>query len=487
MADDFNDKGKIMNVVFLIIGIFLLLGCVPKDMIPKNEGEPPSLCMEFKATDTDGLSDTYVANRAFWRTFNAHYSRKNAISDSDDHRKLVVFMDGTGNDKSSSTNVRKLYRLAVQHACSGKRIIPYYDKGVGAKWIDRVTGGIGGRGTSLNIRQAYRFLVETYLPGDEIYIIGFSRGAFTARSLNGLIEFAGLVDRGSIPKKWYDTFEWIGATNLHFSIGALYDVYHQDFDGTAEFEERIRGELRALMEHRGMTAYQDKHKVKITAIGVFDTVPALGLIRDDEPDDHRVELYADNGFHALALDEQRDDFRLLRFDPLRAIPGSRLEEVWFAGVHSDVGGSYSLEYNCTSKDNFNGLATTPLNWMLKKFSTFDIFPPTDELIKLADQEKNGFLQCGCAHEANPFIECNCGLLHDEFFDGGFGLFQNMGTFPRRPHPGDSIHKSVPQRIKSAKIFKPHARREAGGRYLFLGRATSGSIDEFFEKHFKVGE
>lgn len=302
MADDFNDKGKIMNVVFLIIGIFLLLGCVPKDMIPKNEGEPPSLCMEFKATDTDGLSDTYVANRAFWRTFNAHYSRKNAISDSDDHRKLVVFMDGTGNDKSSSTNVRKLYRLAVQHACSGKRIIPYYDKGVGAKWIDRVTGGIGGRGTSLNIRQAYRFLVETYLPGDEIYIIGFSRGAFTARSLNGLIEFAGLVDRGSIPKKWYDTFEWIGATNLHFSIGALYDVYHQDFDGTAEFEERIRGELRALMEHRGMTAYQDKHKVKITAIGVFDTVPALGLIRDDEPDDHRVELYADNGFHALALD-----------------------------------------------------------------------------------------------------------------------------------------------------------------------------------------
>ena len=76
MADDFNDKGKIMNVVFLIIGIFLLLGCVPKDMIPKNEDEPPSLCMEFKATDTDGLSDTYVANRAFWRTFNAHYSRK---------------------------------------------------------------------------------------------------------------------------------------------------------------------------------------------------------------------------------------------------------------------------------------------------------------------------------------------------------------------------------------------------------------------------
>ncbi len=476
-----------MNVFLLVVGIFLFFGCVPNGMLAQNEGDPPRLCREFKATDEDGLSDTYVANRAFWRTFNTHYSKKDSRPDSNGRRKLLVFMDGTGNDKSSSTNVRKLYRLAVQHACSGKRIVPYYDKGVGAKWIDRVTGGIGGRGTSLNIRQAYRFLVETYLPGDEIYIIGFSRGAFTARSLNGLVEFAGLVDRGSIQGKWYDNFEWLGATNLHFSIAALYDVYHQDFDGTAGFEERIRGELQALMEHRGMRAYQDKDKVKVTAIGVFDTVPALGLIRDDEPDDHRLELYAENGFHALALDEQRDDFRLLRFDPLRAVPGSRLEEVWFAGVHSDVGGSYSREYNCTSKDDFNGIATTPLNWMINKFSKFDIFPSNDDLLKLADQTKTGFIQCGCAHDANPFIQCDCGLLHDEFFDGGFGVFQNMGTFPRRPHPGDSIHRSVLQRISAEKLFKPHFRRELGGRYLFLGRPTPSNITEFFATHFKVVE
>ncbi len=474
-----------MNLLAMIMLAMIIAGCVPKGMLAQNEGELPRLCDSFKAMDSDGLSDTYLANRDFWKTFDKRYARDPQKPEGSKPRKLIVFMDGTGNDKTSSTNVRKLYRLAVQHACKGNRVIPYYDKGVGAKWINRVTGGIGGRGTSLNIRQAYRFLVEAYTPGDEIYLIGFSRGAFTARSLNGLIEFAGLVDEETVQKKWHDYLPLPGVTNLHFSIGALYDVYHQNFDGRPGFEKRVKEELDEIIKARNMKVFKDSQKVRVTAIGVFDTVPALGLIRDDEPDDHRLDLYAQYGFHALALDEQRDDFRLLRFDPLRATEGSQLEEVWFAGVHSDIGGSYSLEYNCTSKDDFRGIATTPLNWMIKKLSKFEILPPVQELDEMAHQDKTSSLRCGCDQGGGPFIECDCGLLHDEYFDGSLGLFRWMGSFPRKPHSGDSIHRSVLRRLALDKLFRGHSEREQDGHYLFLGRPNPGNVNEYFEKNFEV--
>ena len=474
-----------MNVFILVMATMLVVGCVPKGMLAQNDGELPSLCGSFKAMEVDGLSDTYVANREFWKAFDNRYASDSKKPEATEPRKLIVFMDGTGNDKTASTNVRKLYRLAVQQACKGSPIIPYYDKGVGAKWINRVTGGIGGRGTSLNIRQAYRFLVEAYVPGDQIYLIGFSRGAFTARSLNGLIEFAGLVDKETIQKKWHDHIPFPGVTNLHFSIGAIYDVYHQNFDGKPGFEKRVRQELNEIIKERHMKVFEDAQKVRVTAIGVFDTVPALGLFRDDEPDDHRLDLYAQYGFHALSLDEQRDDFRLLRFDPLRAIDGSQLEEVWFAGVHSDVGGSYSMEYNCTSTDDFRGIATTPLNWMIRKLSKFEIFPPVKELEGMARQDGTSSLNCGCGTYGIPFIECDCGLLHDEYFDGWFPWFRWMGSFPRKPHSGDSIHRSVLQRIALDKLFRGHPEREQNGHYLFLGRPNPTNIKEYFEKNFVV--
>ncbi len=244
----------------------------------------PEVCQNFKAEDPDALGDTYAANRAFWQSFN-HYYEANKDKGP---RKLVVFMDGTGNDKSKRTNVRKMYRLAVEQACHGVPVVPYYDKGVGAKWFDRVRGGLAGRGTSLNIRQAYRFLVESYNTNDEIYLIGFSRGAFTARSLNGFIELAGLLDRATVERKWYEILPLPGFSNMHFTVSDLYDTYHQNFSGKIGFESRLQKDLKDTMDSRGVKAYS--HNVEVAAIGVFDTVPALGLFRDDEPDDHRLGL-----------------------------------------------------------------------------------------------------------------------------------------------------------------------------------------------------
>lgn len=337
-----------MKTLVLFVLVLGIVGCVPQNMIAPK-GMLPEVCQNFKAEDPDALSDTYAANRAFWQSFNNYYEANKDKGP----KKLAVFMDGTGNDKSKRTNVRKMYRLAVEQACHGVPVVPYYDKGVGAKWFDRVRGGLAGRGTSLNIRQAYRFLVESYNTNDEIYLIGFSRGAFTARSLNGFIELAGLLDRATVEHKWYEILPLPGFSNMHFTVSDLYDTYQQNFSGKIGFESRLQQDLKDIMDSRGVKAYS--HNVEVAAIGVFDTVPALGLFRDDEPDDHRLGLYAKKGFHALSLDEQRDDFRLLRFDPFKAKQGSELREVWFAGVHSDIGGSYSYSFNwAVSSSKCNG-------------------------------------------------------------------------------------------------------------------------------------
>lgn len=447
-------SGKV-RVLLMFLGVLVTTGCGANQMRASEEGGNPRVCKDFVAETSDHLNDSYMANRHLWQTFNERYQDSKP-------RKLVVFMDGTGNNKSSSTNVRKLYRLSVQQACSGIPVIPYYDKGVGAKWFDRIRGGFGGRGTSLNIRQAYRFLVEAYKPGDEIYIFGFSRGAFTARSLNGFIEFAGLIDRDTIQDKLYDGLPLPGLSNLHFTVKALYEVYHSSFDGTPNFESDLKAKLMGEREKQGVKSHEG---AEVSAIGVFDTVPALGIFLDDEPDDHRLDLYARRGFHALSLDEQRDSFRLLRFDPLRMSEGKQLSEVWFAGVHSDIGGSYSKSYDCivnnvNHPDYYAGLATTPLNWMIRNFDEFQIFP-----------------------NSKKYAECDGGRLHDEYFDGASWVYKDMGVFQRRPRIGDRIHNSVVRRMSIQKLDEPHEKREPGGQYLFMNLPPPVNVDKYFEKNF----
>ncbi|ULA63231.1 MAG: conserved exported protein of unknown function [Nitrospira sp.] len=436
-----------MKAILLIISIVALAGCTTSPMLAGENGYP-GICKEFMAEAVDELDDSYLANRDLWETFNKRYEK-------DSGRRLVVFMDGTGNDKSNHTNVRKLYRLAVQQACSGQPVIPYYDKGVGAKWFDRVRGGLGGRGTSLNIRQAYRFLVESYKPDDEIYLIGFSRGAFTARSLNGFIELAGLIDKKTITPRWYDGGHVPGVSSLHLTVKAIYDVYQTKYDGIPDFEKRLKAKLEDEEYDLGVKSY----KVKVSAIGVFDTVPALGILQDDEPDSHRLDLYATQGFHALSLDEQRDAFRLLRFDPLRLDGDQQLSEVWFAGVHSDVGGSYSMSYDCVAADGFAGLATTPLNWMIRKLDGFRIFP-----------------------EEKQYVECVKGRMHDEYFDGVHFIYENMGAFQRKPRPGDSVHSSVVKRMSEEPLCRPHEKREPGGHYYFMSRPNPKDIADYFRQN-----
>ncbi|WP_052239513.1 T6SS phospholipase effector Tle1-like catalytic domain-containing protein [Pseudomonas brassicacearum] len=382
--------------------------------------------------------DSYANVRARWRQLDCYYSNHPS-------RALVVLLDGTGNDKHDETNIWRMYNFALEKAVEGKPVIPFYDKGVGTN-SQIVTGNAFGSGMGMNIRQAYRFLVEAYRPGDKIYLFGFSRGAFTARTLNGLLEFSGLAKLETVKPNALDDapFLWF-LGNLHSKVSGLYDTYRYSNSGRATFDGELRTRLDEYKRKEGIETY----KIKVEAIGVFDTVPSLGFFLDDDPDNHRLELYAGRGYHAMSLDEQRDDFRLQRFG-VPQFESQILEEVWFAGGHSDIGGGYGKDTNAMDCINPSsspteskpvGLEGTPLRWMLDRFKTDNLFV-SKSLPK----------------------ECMSGILHDEYF-GTFGrIYQSHGLLRRRPVAFDSVHESVLTRMGYAQLPKPNQYRENGGIY-----------------------
>ena len=417
-------------------------------------------CKGIADLDTDAANDSYFKVQARWRLLNCVHSAMQKP------RKLVVLLDGTANDKNDSTNIWQLYNMALIRSLTetekgGSRIIAYYDQGVGTSPITPISGAAFGNGVSINIRQAYRFLVEAYRPGDEIYLFGFSRGAFTARSLNGFIEFAGLATFGSLKADGLDnTVLWGWAGHMHNVVKDMYDLYHVKNSGDPEFYEQLRFKLFEYREANGIKAHGIDEKgnviagkqVQVKVIGVFDTVPAVGWGLDEDPDGHRLELYAQAGYQAMSLDEQRAAFRLLRFG-VPQTSNQKLEEVWFAGVHADVGGGYLNKANLAgcgkspygeSPDGAVGLEATAQRWMLEKLKPEQLFPDTPWPPA-----------CVAAH------------LHDEYFDAPSVLswfYKNAGLLRRKPVEMDRIDASVYQRMAITKLPDPHKAREPGRRY-----------------------
>lgn len=446
----------------LILSLALLSGCSTQnnsalklqttqtldDQLLKNSRTVNLQTQEQKcanAFDTKGIEDGYFKVRERWQLLNCMYSDKKP-------RKLVVLLDGTENTKEDNTNIWRLYNLALKQAKDGARVIPYYDKGV-ATSVTSPFGALFGSGVSLNIRQAYRFLIEAYRPNDEIYIFGFSRGAFTARSLNGFIEIAGLPSNLKADKA-DDSFLWGWTGNMHNTVKDMYDIYESRNDGVPGFDDKLRTRLSKYRHENNVQVYGEpasgtNEKVVVKVIGVFDTVPAVGAKLKEEPDEHRLELYAKYGYHAMSLDEQRSQFRLLRF----GLPQSKsqvLEEVWFAGAHADIGGGYLNipdPANCGESPyakGGQGLETIPLRWMLNNLKNEGIF----------------------ANSQNWPNECIGGPLHDEFHDAKYISFfyKDAGLIRRKPVEKDKIHSSVLQRMDIPRLAAPHPQREPGDRY-----------------------
>ncbi|WP_148570907.1 DUF2235 domain-containing protein [Nocardioides caldifontis] len=283
-------------------------------------------------------------------------------------KRLVIACDGTWNKadqqkdgKPCPTNVCKVAQRIAEVAPDGVRQEVYYAAGVGTEWGERLRGGAFGFGLSREVQKAYRFLVDHFEEGDEIFFFGFSRGAFTVRSTAGLVRNAGILRR-----------------EHRDLVGEAYELY-RDRERHPDSEEARRFRAEHSIETR------------IRFIGVWDTVGALGVPLDGlrflnlinrrwEFHDLDLSSRVDSAFHAVAIDEQRGPFKaaLWNQSPEGRAKGQELEQVWFAGVHSDVGGGYPR----------SGLADLALEWMVDRARRcglgFDLAPALDLDEALAD-------------------------------------------------------------------------------------------------------
>jgi uncharacterized protein (DUF2235 family) len=263
-------------------------------------------------------------------------------------RHLVACCDGTWQTPRNRTNVHRLAEALTRDDGQGTVQECRYFEGVGAvgSLTARATGGVAGAGLSRNVRDAYRWVATTYRAGDKISLFGFSRGAFTVRSLAGMISACGLLDLSGMGEK---------------EARALVErVYEKKYRARDTASPDWRDGLRFRFDPA------DAEDIPVCFIGVWDTVGSLGIPDHlalvnlvDSPrryEFHDVTLNPRiaHGRHAIALDEFRAPFTpTLWSDPA---VGQRIEQVWFPGDHSDVGGGRRT----------TGLSDGALQWMMQE-------------------------------------------------------------------------------------------------------------------------
>ena len=282
-------------------------------------------------------------------------------------KNIVLLSDGTGNSsaKLMKTNVWRLYE-AIETA-SGDQVA-LYDNGVGTSSFKpfAVLGGALGWGLKRNVRTLYMFACRNYTPptdgqaGDRIFAFGFSRGAFTTRVLVGLIQDQGLITNAK-------------GRELERRAKWAYREYRRRFNPTKGLVtplRAIRDWILRLWERGPAYTSEANVRPRVTFVGLWDTVDAYGLPIDEMTRgwdkwvwplslcDHRHPAIVDKLCHAIAIDDERHTFHPVLFDesnePARArTDDERLTQVWFAGVHSNVGGGYPDD----------ALAHVPLRWV----------------------------------------------------------------------------------------------------------------------------
>ena len=284
-------------------------------------------------------------------------------------KKLVVCCDGTWNTPRTETNIFRTYRFlravlanptevtqkeGVQtcggRAADGSEVVLFYDAGVGTEWFSRLLGGGAGVGLSDNVRDAYHFLGHNYSPDSEIYLFGFSRGAYTARSLCGFIKAAGLLDKPSAKDVWRAYMERY-VTPAHEAAGVVARPSGWNADKIRDWlgEKASDAVGRLGPDVATLPTHGD---VQIKFLGVYDTVGALGVpipavARVNEPivGFHNTTLgdTVANAVQALAVDEKRGPYVAAVWTQAAnavALAGQSVLQVWFPGVHSDIGGGY---------------------------------------------------------------------------------------------------------------------------------------------------
>jgi uncharacterized protein (DUF2235 family) len=348
-------------------------------------------------------------------------------------KRLVVCFDGTWNtpqadgpdadelDKDAETNVCKLYRSILGDDTRGiARGTPRRKPGRQTlKWYDHIKCGAFGYGLSPNIREGYKFLVDHYKPADEIYVFGFSRGAYTARSLVGFIRNVGLIKKQHARKADCDD-------NPILMDG--YQIYRTR-DGSADTP--LARDFRQKYSHP---------KITIKFLGVWDTVGALGIpvkvaakwnVEHYQFHDTTLSGIVENAYHAVAIDEHRENYKATLWDPPK--PAQNLEQVWFPGAHADVGGGYPQQ----------PLSDITLHWMQSqaKRNTQGLeFDPNQE----PDPAQVALVQCTVTDSFSEFLFGVYRLFRDRYYRPVFSTVNGR----------EALHDTYQRMLASNRKYTP---------------------------------
>lgn len=281
-------------------------------------------------------------------------------------KRLVLCFDGTWNtlNPKELTNVVKIANTVSLRGPDGTDQVCYYNSGVGSGGpIDRFVGGVFGAGLKSNVKRALAFLALNYQGEDEIYLFGFSRGAYTARAVAGVLGVAG------IPLE-------IGKAEIHWDFYRRIAKLQSDNRGRNHESRRYKSNLAQINDlTEKLKAYTNysPDEVNITCVGVFDTVGSYGVPAGFGLSglanlftywtrafhSRQIGKKVGLGLHAVAIDEMRRPFYptfWMRTAEEQLPPAQKVEQMWFPGTHSNVGGGWPD----------NGLSDTALAWMISR-------------------------------------------------------------------------------------------------------------------------
>ena len=319
-------------------------------------------------------------------------------------RNLVVCCDGTGAEYGrNNTNVVETYQLVEKDDAQ----LAFYDPGIGtggweyhedASELRSLADQATGWGLQKNVEDAYRFLMRTFHPRDRVFLFGFSRGAFTVRSLGGMLHKCGLL----------------GPHDDHLVEYAskIYNTASND-DVAAGFRSTFA------------------RPCPVECIGVWDTVESLALNAGKRWRNASLNPEVRHGFHAVAIDEKRRDFPPCLWDEADIVHGQTIEQVWFSGVHADVGGWHDERT----------LANVALHWMLDQAGACGLRLSREALAR---------------HPPDPL-----GAMHDSYT----GFWRMRGSRVRKIPEGAHLHRSVIERLQASTLrYRP---RNLPSRYVVV--------------------
>lgn len=350
-------------------------------------------------------------------------------------KNIVVCCDGTGNKVTVNENSNIVHLFACLEKSANQ--ICYYSPGLGTTtplWVENYWGKkwfklkalAVGYSLKNNVLDAYKFIMDNYDDGDHIYFFGFSRGAYTVRVVAGLIRMFGIIQKGN---------------TAH--LEQLYNLYqnytNQDLNRFAKERskvvKRISGHVKIVARIKSSFS---RGEGKMAFMGIWDTVSSVGNIfktNSNLPYTYNLK-HVKSVRHAVAIDEKRKKFMVQKVNPLTH---KDLKEVYFAGVHSDIGGSYPEE----------GLSKISLVWMLGEASSYGLRLDRERVDKYV-------FGVGGKFQAPDFLLD----IHDSYK----GLYKIHSPKFREISKGSLIHDSVAQKLQR-KNYNPVNLKSLAGMNL----------------------